>query len=169
MKQTAYRLIKTLKHVFITRNFTILLCISGLSTEQMLLKDMKAASAGDLNLAVSVIYMTLEVSTVMTSFTWPLKASTISTACYVLSWMFLVDTAFNKNWFIQIFMQIYTDFDILPLTLYISWNFVIKNYSFFYYYYLKYVFKGFNYTPRKKYKNFWLHFILKCFWYGIYI
>ncbi|ROJ29326.1 Exopolyphosphatase PRUNE1 [Anabarilius grahami] len=34
--------------------------VSGLSTEQMLLKDMKAASAGDLNLAVSVIYMTLE-------------------------------------------------------------------------------------------------------------
>jgi len=43
----------------------------------MLLKDMKAATAGDLNLAVSVIYMTLEVSTVMTSFTLPLKASTI--------------------------------------------------------------------------------------------
>lgn len=32
----------------------------------MLLKDMKAASAGDLKLAVSVIYMTLEVSAVMT-------------------------------------------------------------------------------------------------------
>ncbi|KTF85790.1 hypothetical protein cypCar_00029313, partial [Cyprinus carpio] len=34
--------------------------VSGLSTEQMLLKDMKAASGGDLKLAVSVIYMTLE-------------------------------------------------------------------------------------------------------------
>lgn len=34
--------------------------VSGLSTEQMLLKDMKAASGGDLRLAVSVIYMTLE-------------------------------------------------------------------------------------------------------------
>ncbi|TRY86386.1 hypothetical protein DNTS_012150, partial [Danionella cerebrum] len=34
--------------------------VSGLSTEQMLLKDMKAASAGDLRLAVSVVYMTLE-------------------------------------------------------------------------------------------------------------
>ncbi|XP_052434619.1 exopolyphosphatase PRUNE1 isoform X1 [Carassius gibelio] len=34
--------------------------VSGLSTEQMLLKDTKAASGGDLKLAVSVIYMTLE-------------------------------------------------------------------------------------------------------------
>ncbi|XP_056617802.1 exopolyphosphatase PRUNE1 [Triplophysa dalaica] len=34
--------------------------VSGLSTEQMLLKDMKAASGGDLRLAVSAIYMTLE-------------------------------------------------------------------------------------------------------------
>ncbi|XP_065154576.1 exopolyphosphatase PRUNE1 isoform X1 [Paramisgurnus dabryanus] len=34
--------------------------VSGLSTEQMLLKDMKAASGGDLRLAVSVIYLTLE-------------------------------------------------------------------------------------------------------------
>ncbi|XP_052003750.1 exopolyphosphatase PRUNE1 [Xyrauchen texanus] len=34
--------------------------VSGLSTEQMLLKDMKVASGGDLRLAVSVIYMTLE-------------------------------------------------------------------------------------------------------------
>lgn len=33
----------------------------GLTTEQMLLKDMKVASEGDLKLAVSVIYMTLEV------------------------------------------------------------------------------------------------------------
>jgi hypothetical protein len=33
----------------------------GLTTEQMLLKDMKVASEGDLRLAVSVIYMTLEV------------------------------------------------------------------------------------------------------------
>lgn len=41
----------------------VLFCVSGLSTEQMLLKDMKAASGGDLRLAVSVIYMTLEVST----------------------------------------------------------------------------------------------------------
>lgn len=40
-------------------------CVSGLSTEQMLLKDMKAASGGDLRLAVSAIYMTLEVSDVM--------------------------------------------------------------------------------------------------------
>lgn len=37
-------------------------CGSGLSTEQMLLKDMKTVSGGDLRLAVSVIYMTLEVS-----------------------------------------------------------------------------------------------------------
>lgn len=35
---------------------------TGLTTEQMLLKDMKATSSGDLNLAVSVVYMTLEVS-----------------------------------------------------------------------------------------------------------
>ncbi|KAL0985308.1 hypothetical protein UPYG_G00155300 [Umbra pygmaea] len=34
--------------------------VSGLTTEQMLLKDMKVASGGDLKLAVSVIYMTLE-------------------------------------------------------------------------------------------------------------
>ncbi|XP_051576841.1 exopolyphosphatase PRUNE1-like isoform X2 [Myxocyprinus asiaticus] len=34
--------------------------VSGLSTEQMLLKDMKVASGGDLRLAVSAIYMTLE-------------------------------------------------------------------------------------------------------------
>lgn len=34
--------------------------VSGLSTEQMLLKDMKATSGGDLKLAVSVVYMTLE-------------------------------------------------------------------------------------------------------------
>ncbi|KAI1902322.1 hypothetical protein AGOR_G00043570 [Albula goreensis] len=34
--------------------------VSGLTTEQMLLKDMKAASGGDLKLAVSVIYMTLD-------------------------------------------------------------------------------------------------------------
>ncbi|XP_066540195.1 exopolyphosphatase PRUNE1 isoform X2 [Hoplias malabaricus] len=34
--------------------------VSGLTTEQMLLKDMKAVSGGDLRLAVSVIYMTLE-------------------------------------------------------------------------------------------------------------
>ncbi|XP_007236041.2 exopolyphosphatase PRUNE1 [Astyanax mexicanus] len=34
--------------------------VSGLNTEQMLLKDMKAVSGGDLKLAVSVIYMTLE-------------------------------------------------------------------------------------------------------------
>ncbi|XP_017334001.1 exopolyphosphatase PRUNE1 isoform X2 [Ictalurus punctatus] len=34
--------------------------VSGLSTEQMLLKDMKTVSGGDLRLAVSVIYMTLE-------------------------------------------------------------------------------------------------------------
>ncbi|XP_060778359.1 exopolyphosphatase PRUNE1 isoform X1 [Neoarius graeffei] len=34
--------------------------VSGLTTEQMLLKDMKIASGGELRLAVSVIYMTLE-------------------------------------------------------------------------------------------------------------
>ncbi|KAM9489332.1 exopolyphosphatase PRUNE1 [Clarias gariepinus] len=34
--------------------------VSGLTTEQMLLKDMKTLSGGDLRLAVSVIYMTLE-------------------------------------------------------------------------------------------------------------
>ncbi|XP_010882947.1 exopolyphosphatase PRUNE1 [Esox lucius] len=34
--------------------------VSGLTTEQMLLKDMKVASGGDVKLAVSVIYMTLE-------------------------------------------------------------------------------------------------------------
>ncbi|XP_028834591.1 exopolyphosphatase PRUNE1 isoform X2 [Denticeps clupeoides] len=34
--------------------------VSGLSTEQMLLKDMKAASGGDLKLAVSVVYMQME-------------------------------------------------------------------------------------------------------------
>lgn len=34
--------------------------VSGLTTEQMLLKDMKAATGGDLNLAVCVVYMTLE-------------------------------------------------------------------------------------------------------------
>ncbi|KAG9334705.1 hypothetical protein JZ751_007240 [Albula glossodonta] len=34
--------------------------VSGLTTEQMLLKDMKAASGGDLKLAVSVVYMTLD-------------------------------------------------------------------------------------------------------------
>ncbi|XP_059364198.1 exopolyphosphatase PRUNE1-like [Carassius carassius] len=34
--------------------------VSGLTTEQMLLKDMKAVSGGDLKLAVSVIYMSLE-------------------------------------------------------------------------------------------------------------
>ncbi|KAL7887013.1 hypothetical protein AOLI_G00047340 [Acnodon oligacanthus] len=34
--------------------------VSGLTTEQMMLKDMKAVSGGDLRLAVSVIYMTLE-------------------------------------------------------------------------------------------------------------
>ncbi|KAF4087899.1 hypothetical protein AMELA_G00076590 [Ameiurus melas] len=34
--------------------------VSGLTTEQMLLKDMKTVSGGDLRLAVSVIYMTLE-------------------------------------------------------------------------------------------------------------
>ncbi|XP_041708972.2 exopolyphosphatase PRUNE1 [Coregonus clupeaformis] len=34
--------------------------VSGLTTEQMLLKDMKVASERDLKLAVSVIYMTLE-------------------------------------------------------------------------------------------------------------
>ncbi|KAM6968118.1 exopolyphosphatase PRUNE1 [Aplochiton taeniatus] len=34
--------------------------VSGLTTEQMLLKDMKAASGGDLDLAISVLYMTLE-------------------------------------------------------------------------------------------------------------
>ncbi|XP_051999542.1 exopolyphosphatase PRUNE1-like [Xyrauchen texanus] len=34
--------------------------VSGLSTEQMLLKDMKVASGGDLRLVVSAIYMTLE-------------------------------------------------------------------------------------------------------------
>ena len=34
---------------------------SGLNTEQMLLKDMKAVS-GSLNLAISVLYITLEVS-----------------------------------------------------------------------------------------------------------
>ncbi|XP_062320864.1 exopolyphosphatase PRUNE1 [Osmerus eperlanus] len=34
--------------------------VSGLTTEQMLLKDMKAASGEDLKLAVSVIYMTME-------------------------------------------------------------------------------------------------------------
>lgn len=37
-------------------------CGSGLTTEQMLLKDMKTISGGDLRLAVSVIYMTLDVS-----------------------------------------------------------------------------------------------------------
>lgn len=36
--------------------------IPGLTTEQMLLKDMKAVSGGDLALAVSVVYMTLDVS-----------------------------------------------------------------------------------------------------------
>ncbi|XP_061112029.1 exopolyphosphatase PRUNE1-like [Conger conger] len=34
--------------------------ISGLTTEQMLLKDMKAVSGGDLKLAVSVVYTTLD-------------------------------------------------------------------------------------------------------------
>ncbi|XP_030640055.1 exopolyphosphatase PRUNE1 [Chanos chanos] len=34
--------------------------VSGLTTHQMLLKDMKPASGGDLKLAVSVIYMTLD-------------------------------------------------------------------------------------------------------------
>lgn len=34
--------------------------VSGLSTEQMMLKDMKTVSGGDLKLAISVIYMTLE-------------------------------------------------------------------------------------------------------------
>ncbi|XP_072536139.1 exopolyphosphatase PRUNE1 [Salminus brasiliensis] len=34
--------------------------VSGLNTEQMLLKDMKAVSGGDLRLAVSAVYMTLE-------------------------------------------------------------------------------------------------------------
>ncbi|TSK16104.1 Exopolyphosphatase PRUNE1 [Bagarius yarrelli] len=34
--------------------------VSGLTTEQMLLKDMKTVSGGELKLAVSVIYMTLE-------------------------------------------------------------------------------------------------------------
>ncbi|XP_017562351.2 exopolyphosphatase PRUNE1 [Pygocentrus nattereri] len=34
--------------------------VSGLTTEQMMLKDMKTVSGGDLRLAVSVIYMTLE-------------------------------------------------------------------------------------------------------------
>ncbi|KAJ8398451.1 hypothetical protein AAFF_G00427060 [Aldrovandia affinis] len=34
--------------------------ISGLTTEQMLLKDLKVASGADLKLAVSVVYMTLE-------------------------------------------------------------------------------------------------------------
>ncbi|KAK3552035.1 hypothetical protein QTP70_031573 [Hemibagrus guttatus] len=34
--------------------------VSGLTTEQMLLKDMKTVSGGDLRLAVSVVYMTLE-------------------------------------------------------------------------------------------------------------
>ncbi|KAI4895297.1 hypothetical protein NFI96_011137, partial [Prochilodus magdalenae] len=34
--------------------------VSGLTTEQMMLKDMKALSGGDLRLAVSVIYMTLD-------------------------------------------------------------------------------------------------------------
>ncbi|KAF7708860.1 exopolyphosphatase PRUNE1 isoform X1 [Silurus meridionalis] len=34
--------------------------VSGLTTEQMLLKDMKTVSGGDLRLAVSVIYITLE-------------------------------------------------------------------------------------------------------------
>ncbi|XP_018615395.2 exopolyphosphatase PRUNE1 [Scleropages formosus] len=34
--------------------------VSGLTTEQMLLKDMKATSGGDLSLAVSVVYVTLE-------------------------------------------------------------------------------------------------------------
>lgn len=47
--------------------------VAGLTTEQMLLKDMKAATGGDLNLAVSVVYMTLEVS--LAGFTvgseWP--------------------------------------------------------------------------------------------------
>ncbi|CDQ94984.1 unnamed protein product, partial [Oncorhynchus mykiss] len=38
--------------------------ISGLSTEQILLKDMKAVSGGDLRLAVSAVYMTLDVRTV---------------------------------------------------------------------------------------------------------
>lgn len=37
----------------------------GLTTEQMLLKDMKVASEGDLKLAVSVIYMTLEVGVLL--------------------------------------------------------------------------------------------------------
>ncbi|XP_024255155.1 exopolyphosphatase PRUNE1-like [Oncorhynchus tshawytscha] len=35
--------------------------ISGLSTEQILLKDMKAVSEGDLRLAVSTVYMTLDM------------------------------------------------------------------------------------------------------------
>ncbi|CAL8354703.1 unnamed protein product [Arctogadus glacialis] len=35
--------------------------VSGLSTEQMLLKDMKVLTGGELQLAVSVIYLTLEV------------------------------------------------------------------------------------------------------------
>ncbi|KAJ3598202.1 hypothetical protein NHX12_001713 [Muraenolepis orangiensis] len=34
--------------------------VSGLSTEQMLLKDMKVVTGGELHLAVSVIYLTLE-------------------------------------------------------------------------------------------------------------
>ncbi|XP_056142650.1 exopolyphosphatase PRUNE1 [Lampris incognitus] len=34
--------------------------VSGLTTDQMLLKDMKAVTGGDLHLAISVIYMTLE-------------------------------------------------------------------------------------------------------------
>ncbi|KAM4601036.1 exopolyphosphatase PRUNE1 isoform 2-T3 [Polymixia lowei] len=34
--------------------------VSGLTTDQMLLKDMKAVSGGDLHLAVSVIYLTME-------------------------------------------------------------------------------------------------------------
>ncbi|XP_076827590.1 exopolyphosphatase PRUNE1 [Brachyhypopomus gauderio] len=34
--------------------------VSGLTTEQMLLKDMKAVSGGELKLAISVIYMTLD-------------------------------------------------------------------------------------------------------------
>ncbi len=77
----------------------------------MLLKDMKAASGGDLKLAVSVIYMTLEVSAVMTYFTWPLKASTISEAWNVLIWLF------NKNGVIytDIYADIYNKFYFLFL------------------------------------------------------
>lgn len=115
MNQTACRLIKTLKHVFIRRNFAIMLCTSGLSTEQMLLKDMKAVSTGDLNLAVSIIYMTLEVSTVMTSFTsgwfgrfWliPLLTKTdIYTDIYVdifRFWYFATFFAYFLKWCHQI-------------------------------------------------------------------